>query len=121
MDGSDFVMQAMIVAHEKAMRYGGFEQAVAGVIFLGTPHRGSEIVYWSKLLAKFANAFTAGKVREDLLKILEPKSAEMGTICSQFVERGMRLQIFSFFERRDTPGLGSLVSRSFQLYQGLRR
>ena len=67
-------------------------------------------MYWSKLLAKFANAFTAGKVREDLLKLLEPKSAEMGTICSQFVERGMRLQIFSFYERRETSSLGSLVS-----------
>lgn len=100
----------MIIAHEKALRYGGFESAVAGVIFLGTPHRGSEVAYWSKLLAKFAGAFTVGKVREDLLKILEPKSTELWTISSQFVERGMRLQIFSFYERRDTPGLGSLVS-----------
>jgi hypothetical protein len=82
---------------------------VAGVIFLGTPHRGADIAYWSKLLAKFANVLSAGKIREDLLKALAPKSTELGTICSQFVERGMRLQIFSLYERHETSGLGSLV------------
>ncbi|QKD60441.2 uncharacterized protein FOBCDRAFT_232269 [Fusarium oxysporum Fo47] len=105
--------QALVIAHEKETRYGSIEEAVAGVIFLGTPHRGADIAYWSKLLAKFANVLTAGKMREDLLKALAPKSTELGTICSQFVERGMRLQIFSLYERHETSGLGSLVVDEF--------
>lgn len=106
---ADFVIQALVIAHEKETRYGSIEEAVVGVIFLGTPHRGADIAYWSKLLAKFANVLTAGKMREGLLKALAPKSTELGTICSQFVERGMRLQIFSLYERHETSGLGSLV------------
>ncbi|KAK2690708.1 hypothetical protein QWA68_010615 [Fusarium oxysporum] len=105
--------QALVIAHEKETRYGSIKEAVAGVIFLGTPHRGADIAYWSKLLAKFANVLTAGKMREDLLKALAPKSTELGTICSQFVERGMRLQIFSLYERHETSGLGSLVVDEF--------
>ncbi|KAJ0144065.1 Uncharacterized protein HZ326_13139 [Fusarium oxysporum f. sp. albedinis] len=105
--------QALVIAHEKETRYGSIKEAVAGVIFLGTPHRGADIAYWSKLLAKFANVLSAGKMREDLLKALAPKSTELGTICSQFVERGMRLQIFSLYERHETSGLGSLAVDEF--------
>ncbi|KAK0723425.1 hypothetical protein B0T26DRAFT_260557 [Lasiosphaeria miniovina] len=105
--------QALIVAHEKEMRYRTIGDSVTGVVFLGTPHRGADIAYWTKLLAKFANVPLLGGIRKDLLGSLEPKSKELGTICAQFVERGMKLQIFSLYERHNLPGLGSLVVDDF--------
>jgi hypothetical protein len=72
---------------------------------MGTPHRGADIAYWSKILGKLANVPLLGSVRTDLLKDLEPKSKTLGEICSQFVERGQKLQIF-------TCGLNDLVSCS---------
>ncbi|KPA36732.1 hypothetical protein FLAG1_10477, partial [Fusarium langsethiae] len=108
-DNSNFLPKALIIAHERESRYAEIEKSVAGVIFLGTPHRGAEVAYWSKFLTKIANVFTAGKTRGDLLRSLAPKSTELGTICSQFVERAVKLQIFSLYERHDFPGLGSLI------------
>lgn len=83
-----------------------------GVVFLGTPHRGSDIAYWSGLLTKVANIAVLGRLRQDLLDNLRPKSAELGTICAQFVERGIGLQIFSLYERLTMPVINALVSKS---------
>lgn len=76
---------------------------------MGTPHRGADVAYWSNMLGKIANGILPGSLRTNLLEDLEPKSKTLGEICSQFVERGKRLQIFSFYERVPTSGVGALV------------
>lgn len=77
---------------------------------MGTPHRGADIAYWTKILGKLANVPLLGSIRTNLLKDLEPKSRVLGEICSQFVERGQNLQIFTFYERVKTLGLNDLAS-----------
>ena len=52
----------------------------------------------------------SGSIRTDLLQELKPKSQTLGEICSQFVERSIPLQIFTFYERLKTSRLGDLVS-----------
>ncbi|KAF8849180.1 hypothetical protein BDZ45DRAFT_604762, partial [Acephala macrosclerotiorum] len=105
--------QALIIAHEKETRYKDILESVAGVVFLATPHKGADVAFWGTLLTKLANFAVAGKIRDDLLAGLKPKSKELGDICSQFVERGMKLQIFSLYERHVTPGIESLVVDEF--------
>ena len=100
------------MAHERESRYGALLQATSGVIFMGTPHRGADIAYWGKVLGKLANLPLMGSIRTELLKELQPKSVTLGEICSQFVERGSKLQIYSFYERVKTAGLNDLVSCS---------
>jgi hypothetical protein len=80
---------------------------------MGTPHRGADIAYWTKILGKLANIPLLGSIRTELLKDLAPKSSVLGEICSQFVERGVNLKIFSFYERVKTSGLNDLVSIIF--------
>jgi hypothetical protein len=58
-------------------------------------------------LAKFA---LLDKSRINLLQYLETRSTELGTICSQFVERGLHLQVFSLYETQVTSGLNAMVS-----------
>lgn len=67
------------------------------------------MAYWSGLLTKFANIAVLGRLRQDLLDNLQPKSSELDTISAQFVERGMTLQIFSLYERLTMPVINSLV------------
>ncbi|OHF02533.1 hypothetical protein CORC01_02228 [Colletotrichum orchidophilum] len=100
--------QAMVMACESESRYSEFGKSVAGVIFLGTPHKKADIGYWSKLLAKAA---LLHELRPDLLSNLDERAIELGAICSGFVERGMPpgLQVFSLYEQRITAKLGSLV------------
>lgn len=82
---------------------------MSGVVFLGTPHRGTDVTYWSKLLMKLGQIAGLDKLREDLVSNLDTKSAELGTICSHFLEHSMRLQVFSFYELHGTPAHSPLV------------
>ena len=97
--------KAMIIAHERSDRYETLSRDVYGVMFMGTPHRGSDVAFWSKFFRSFANTLTLGNIRTSLLKDLEPKSETLSAISSAFVERGKRLQkIFSFYEQRGIGG-----------------
>ena len=91
--------KALILAHERSDRYASLSRDVFGVVFLGTPHRGADVAYWSSTLGSTANLLTLGSVRTQTL----------GSICSQFVERGKDLKIFTIYERVKIKGLPSLV------------
>jgi hypothetical protein len=106
-----FISKALIIAHERE-RYKGLEQSISGVVFMGTPHRGADVAYWSRILGQIANIPLRGSIRTSLLADLQPKSHTLGEICSQFVERGKDLQIFTLYERRKMKGLNDLVSGS---------
>lgn len=97
------------MAHERESRYGNILRDTSGVIFMGTPHRGADKAYWGNILGTLANLALMGSIRTALLKDLEPKSVTLREISSQFVERGNKLQIYSFYERVKTAGLRDLV------------
>ena len=97
------------MAHAHSSRYNSLVAAIKSVIFMGTPHRGSDIANWSKILGRLANIPMLGNIRTDLLKDLQPKSELLMTISSDFVERGAGLSIFSIYERKFIPGLQDLI------------
>lgn len=97
------------MAHAHSSRYHSLIPAVKSVIFMGTPHRGSDIANWSKIIGHIANIPLLGSIRTDLLEDLRPKSELLMTISSDFVERGAGLSIFSFYERKFIPGLRDLI------------
>lgn len=99
--------KALVLAHENKGLYGEIGESVSGVVFLGTPHRGPETKFWSDYLTKVA---CAHNIPRESLENLGSQSAELGNACSQFVEHGMHLQIFSLYEQHLTEPLGSLVS-----------
>ncbi|RKL37927.1 hypothetical protein BFJ72_g7387 [Fusarium proliferatum] len=79
-------------------------------MFLGTPHRGSDVAFWGSLLAKLADVVTLGSIRTQVLEDLKRKSDMLGAICSQFIERSESLhRIFSIYERQRTKGASGLV------------
>ncbi|EQB51678.1 hypothetical protein CGLO_08762 [Colletotrichum gloeosporioides Cg-14] len=100
--------QAMIMACKSESRYSGLGKSVAGVIFLGTPHKKANIDYWSDLLKNIALLCDH---QQNLLSSHKERAIELGSICSDFEERGMPagLQVFSLFEQHITERLGSLV------------
>jgi hypothetical protein len=110
--------KALIIAHERSSRYHDFSMSVTGVMFMGVPHRGADLAFWSNALGRIANIPLLGGLRTDLLNDLTPKSILLRDVCDQFIERGKNLQIFSFYERKRIPGLpGLVVGKSSALLQ----
>ena len=97
------------MAHAHSSRYHSLVAAIKSVIFMGTPHRGSDAANWSKILGRLANIPMLGSIRTDLLEDIRPKSELLMNISSDFVERGAGLSIFSIYERKFIPGLLNLV------------
>ena len=101
--------RALVMAHAHSSRYHSLIPAIKSVIFMGTPHRGSNVANWSKILGQIANVPLMGSLRVDLLQDLRPKSELLMTISSDFIERGAGLSIFSLYERKFIPGLRDLI------------
>lgn len=97
------------MAHANDARYGPLAAAIKSVMFMGTPHRGSDVANWTKILGRIANVPLLGSIRTDLLQDLQPKSEVLMTISSDFVHRGAALSIFSIYERKFIPGLRELI------------
>lgn len=63
------------------------------------PHRGSDAAYWGLFAAKLLNNAQLGfGTNIKYIKALEKNSKELDHISQQFVERGAKLKIRTFFE-----------------------
>ena len=77
---------------------------------MATPHRGSIVASWAGYLAhavRAAQLFTG--TNSNLLSLLGWDSTALSDISSQFVERGAKLQIRTFYETEILGFMNSLV------------
>lgn len=102
--------KAIVLAHETAAQYGPILASTTGVVFMGTPHRGSRLASWATILANVTNSLTLGQgVRNDLLRELRRNSDLLKDVSRQFVHRAAPLKIWTFVEQRLERPLTVLV------------
>jgi hypothetical protein len=102
--------QALILAHERSSAHGALLCKVFGVVFLGTPHRGSRVASWSSIVASAARAAQLGTgTNSGLVTVLSSNSNTLWDISTQFVERAEGLQIRTFYETELMEAMSSLV------------
>lgn len=103
-------------------KYPFIKDSIKGILFLSTPHRGSEIVEWPILLANILNTslyLTSGfhgSARTDLLKSLERNSKELREISDNFSSQVKSIKIISCYEQNKTT-VGRAVSSLVSLYR----
>ncbi|KAM6506534.1 hypothetical protein FSOLCH5_013509 [Fusarium solani] len=102
--------EALVMAHETTDDYGSILDSTKGIIFMGTPHRGSDLAAWSLILANVINHVTFGnKIKKALLRNLDSNSAMLTEISRQFLPRSTGLRIMTFTEQLVEPPLNTLV------------
>ncbi|EKG09964.1 hypothetical protein MPH_12926 [Macrophomina phaseolina MS6] len=106
--------QAMNKAYD---RYPEIWMRSKGVVFLGTPHRGSATADPAKVFGNILNVawhasggglFRRG-VKTNLLRALSQNSSELMGIADDFTQRASSLSIATFYEQSVTEPLGSVV------------
>ncbi|KIV92177.1 polyubiquitin [Exophiala mesophila] len=108
--GGVVVKKALILSHENSHYYGDIVASTAGIIFLGTPHRGSDIVGWTSMLRTMVEIMSGTQlVRTDLVKVLDTRSQALINISKQFLPRSTGLSIMSFIELQVERPLNILV------------
>lgn len=105
--------QAMIMAHERSNYYGDLLQHVRAVVFLGVPHRGSDVAYWANFAANILQFGQLGLgTNPAYVKALQRNSTTFANISTQFVERATPLSIRTFYE---TERMANQVVSSWRL------
>jgi hypothetical protein len=101
----------LIIAHERSTHYGELRDRVKGVVFMGTPHRGSGVAYWANFAASVLKALQLQtSTNRNFLSALERNSGTLRQITEQFVERSAPLEIRTFYETVKLDYMNNLVS-----------
>lgn len=100
----------MLLAHLHRTYFGDISDSCRGIMFMGTPHRGSGIAPWASIVSKIVNTASFSRsIRRDLIRKLRRDSKALRDITMSFVLGAESLQIVSVYERNVTRGLGKVV------------
>lgn len=106
--------QALIIAHTE---YPSIYQSTLGIMFFGTPHRGSDHASFFETISQIVNAthigncFT-GKMRSDLLEALGNGSEPLVELIKAFRFHTDKMHFVTFYETRTTAPLSKPVGAS---------
>jgi hypothetical protein len=90
-----------------SMRY--VQRMTVTQVFLGTPHRGSKVANWGKLLASIAKVAFLSPKRE-FLETLSENSKELGDLAEDFVKIAAKYSFKSFYEENRLLGIKEVHS-----------
>lgn len=99
--------QALLQARLES-RYQAIKDATRGLIFLGTPHRGSDKAPYGKVLANVAQSISRGPSPR-LLTALKTNSDLLLRLTTDFRFQLPDYEVCSFYEQRPKRWLSSLV------------
>lgn len=101
------------MAYMEHVNYGDILDSTIGIVFMGTPHRGSDLASWGLILTSLVNTATLGTgINKELLKTLKADSDMLAGISRQFVHRATCLKIRTFTEQQVERPLTTLVSKT---------
>ncbi|KAF4339541.1 kinesin light chain [Fusarium beomiforme] len=96
---------------------------IKGVIFMGTPHKGSWMADWSKIPARALGLVKS--TNKSLLEVLQTNNQYLESIHVRFLsmmreqrEAGRQLEVACFFEELPLPTIGSVVSKESATFEG---
>lgn len=96
--GGIVVKQALLSARIES-QYSSINENTAGIIFFGTPHRGSDKAAYGKILATVASTMI-NKPTSKLLSALQGNSDTLARLTSDFRHQLPQYRIVSFYERK---------------------
>jgi len=106
---ADRLLQTLSLATARNKQYGDIGSSVKGVIFFGTPHRGSASADLPTIVLNVLNAMGG---RDDLIKYLQRSSKELAEIAVTSCEQLQDLKVISAYETEGMPPIGVSYSTS---------
>lgn len=105
---SCLALQALLRAQIEP-RYNGIQKHTIGIIFMGTPHQGSNVASYGKILAKVATS-VMNRPSSRLIKALQTNSDALVRLTSDFRFQLPNYQVVSFYETKPLKMFSTLVS-----------
>ncbi|CAM1509288.1 Fc.00g030270.m01.CDS01 [Cosmosporella sp. VM-42] len=112
--------QAFNVASGQS-RYEGLSKMIIGVLFFGTPHKGSVIASFATSLGNLLRASSLGAhTNVQLLKDLDRHSSRLEQVSDTFLQLGGSLKIVTFYEVDKMDMMSSLVVEKSSAIMNMR-
>ncbi|KAI0870691.1 Alpha/Beta hydrolase protein [Hypoxylon argillaceum] len=107
--GGIVIKQAISQAHDDS----GYDikkiaKCIKGIVFFGTPHRGSDIANWAALAKRIGGPVIPGPNR-GFFHLLQTNSEELYKITEDFRPLSANYAIVSFYEEYPYPTLGKVI------------
>ncbi|KAH0541632.1 hypothetical protein FGG08_003922 [Glutinoglossum americanum] len=93
-------------------QYSSINEHTIGIVFLGTPHRGSEKASYGKVLANLATTMM-NKPTSRLVNALQVNSDSLMRLTSNFKSQLPNYHIVSFYEMRPMEGFSTLIVEKY--------
>jgi hypothetical protein len=100
MNEADDEFKQALVNTSIEKRYNTIKTATGGIIFLGTPHRGSDAATWGKLIANIGK--TTIHSSTTLLKTLQKNSQELHALSQDFSHMQNHFMVANFYEQKES-------------------
>ncbi|KAH8782222.1 hypothetical protein F5882DRAFT_439845 [Hyaloscypha sp. PMI_1271] len=101
--------QALVLCNN-GQNYRHLLERIHGIVFMGTPHRGSDIAFWASYAGNLINAVSFGtRTNKDLLGVLRKDSSFLGSLSQKFVLQSRFMHILSFYETERFPMLNCRI------------
>lgn len=105
--GGIIVKQALVWAHREP-QYQTIKDHTLGIVFFGTPHRGSDKANYGKTLANVA-AGVMHKPKSKLISALQSNSETLMRLTSEFKFEAPNMEIMTFYETKPMDIFSSLI------------
>ena len=115
--GGIIVKQALVWAHREP-QYKAIKDHTLGLVFFGTPHRGSEKATYGKILANVATG-VMHKPKSKLISALQSNSETLMKLTSEFKFEAPNMNVTTFYETKPMKPFSGLVSRTRSVCLGL--
>lgn len=94
-------------------KFESIKNTTYGLVFLGTPHRGSDLASLAETVAKIASvAFGKRRIQTQLLKTLRENSQQLQDLAEEFTELHSLYKIVTCFEQKKTAFSKGLFSKT---------
>ena len=97
--------QALVVARARKI-YKPIARATRSIVFMATPHRGSDAAYWGEIARKLSSFLRASRSSTDAVKELKAFSTVLKDISDDFVNIASSYNFVSFYEQKETNPFG---------------
>ena len=106
-----------MIAHEEDVPGEAVSESVIGIVFLGTPHRGSNLANLASVIGNMLNvssiAVRPAVIKTGDLKLLTKNSGLLLDLAMSVRNRLENISVVSFYETEPTPPLNVLVCKGF--------
>ncbi|KAK3900045.1 Alpha/Beta hydrolase protein [Staphylotrichum tortipilum] len=117
--GGIIIKQALRLARNEPKLFGHIADCTKGIVFFGTPHRGTDVANWGEVIAGIKAASFGTRPKTPFLKMLRYNSKDLLDLSDEFRTIAENYALMSFVEANTFRKVGRVIVAHHSAILGL--